>query len=324
MSSLATLFEHIIFALRSTFDSSYDHCIPLQQHKLLVKRTLGEGGFAVVFLVKDLHTGRLFALKRTRIVDSEGEADYAREIDASRRVSSPYVVQFVTTDTIALPAKGCKFGFMLMPLYKNGSLHDRIEIAKARRTPLSADLVVRYFCQICRALLAFHSCDPPLAFRDLKPMNILLTDAGASTASDQPVSNIVLIDLGSVRPARVKITNRNEAVALQDLAAISVTAPFRPPELFSAPSNADIDERTDVWSLGCVLYNMVYGECPFEGTESSALSTPQYPESAVSGMQQVHQLKSLVQFCLHTDIRHRPTVTQVLDRARELGFNCDI
>lgn len=55
------------------------------------------------------------------------------------------------------------------------------------------------------------------------------------------------MDLGSVAPARVQITSRHEALALQELCAETATAPFRAPELFDPPSNGNIDERTDVW-----------------------------------------------------------------------------
>ncbi|ORY49502.1 hypothetical protein BCR33DRAFT_637923, partial [Rhizoclosmatium globosum] len=97
----------------------------------------------------------------------------------------------------------------------------------------------------------------PLAFRDLKPANILL-DASSNRA--------LLIDLGSVSPARLRLTSRRESVALQELCAETVTAPFRAPELFDPKSDQVIDERTDVWAYGCTLWALAYGCSPFDGS----------------------------------------------------------
>jgi serine/threonine kinase 16 len=71
----------------------------------------------------------------------------------------------------------------------------------------------------------------------LKPANILLN------VDHEPV----LSDLGSVAPARVKLSSRKDALAFQELCAQTVTAPFRAPEMFDPPSNGTIDEKTDVW-----------------------------------------------------------------------------
>jgi serine/threonine kinase 16 len=71
----------------------------------------------------------------------------------------------------------------------------------------------------------------------MKPANILLDAQGEA----------VLMDLGSVTEARLQLKSRREAISLQDLCAETVTAPFRPPELFDPPSHGLIDESTDVW-----------------------------------------------------------------------------
>jgi serine/threonine kinase 16 len=72
------------------------------------------------------------------------------------------------------------------------------------------------------------------------------------------------MDLGSVSPARVRITSRREAMALQELCAETVTAPFRAPELFEPRSDMIVDEKTDVWAFGCTVYAMAYRTSPCE------------------------------------------------------------
>ncbi|CAM9457431.1 unnamed protein product, partial [Hapterophycus canaliculatus] len=74
----------------------------------------------------------------------------------------------------------------------------------------------------------------------------------------------VLMDFGSVAPAERRIRGRTDALAAQDEAAVHSTLPFRAPELFDVASDANLDQRTDVWSLGCLLYALRYGFSPFE------------------------------------------------------------
>jgi serine/threonine kinase 16 len=93
-----------------------------------------------------------------------------------------------------------------------------------------------------------------MAHYDLKPGNVLLSD------SNTPV----LMDFGSVRPARQQISSRREALQLQEFASINCTMPYRAPELWEPPSHCTIDERVDSWSLGCVLYALCYGRSPFD------------------------------------------------------------
>ena len=76
-----------------------------------------------------------------------------------------------------------------------------------------------------------------MAFRDLKPANVLIGDN----------NDAVLMDLGSVTNARIKLESRKDALALYDYCAETVTAPFRPPELYDPPSIGQVDESSDIW-----------------------------------------------------------------------------
>jgi serine/threonine kinase 16 len=74
------------------------------------------------------------------------------------------------------------------------------------------------------------------------------------------------MDLGSVAHDKVYINNRKEALALQEICAETCTAPFRAPELFEPNTGSLITENVDVWSLGCTVYALAYGESPFDGS----------------------------------------------------------
>jgi len=94
-----------------------------------------------------------------------------------------------------------------------------------------------------------------------------------------------------------------------------VTAPFRPPELFQVSSDALLDVRTDVFSLGCTLYTMLYRTYPFDGSATAALSgryqlpdTPSYPAA----------LKTLMAEMLAVDLAARPWLKTVIQRLQAL------
>ncbi|XP_032257651.1 serine/threonine-protein kinase 16 isoform X3 [Halichoerus grypus] len=146
---------------------------------------------------------------------------------------------------------------------------------------------------------------------DLKPTNILLGDEG------QPV----LMDLGSMNQACIHVEGSRQALALQDWAAQRCTISYRAPELFSVQSHCVIDERTDVWSLGCVLYAMMFGEGPydmvFQKGDSVALavqnqlSIPQSPRHSSA-------LRQLLTSMMTVDPQQRPPIPVLLSRLEAL------
>jgi serine/threonine kinase 16 len=141
------------------------------------------------------------------------------------------------------------------------------------------------------------SLSPPLAFRDLKPANILLDG-----------SNIVLSDLGSVAIARVEIKSRKDGIELADLCQSSVTAPYRAPELFDPPTNSFVTEASDIWALGCTLYAMAYREPPFDGTLTATIGAKiTFPDVDDYGA----HFRGLLKGILQTQPGARPTITQV-------------
>lgn len=129
---------------------------------------------------------------------------------------------------------------------------------KAKKEFFSTSDVLQIFRQLCAGLKHMHGLVPPYAHNDVKPGNVILT----RRKGQAPLA--ILMDFGSARPARKQIRSRSEALQLQEWASEHCSAPFRAPELWDCPSDADIDERTDIWSLGCTLYAIMYGVSPFE------------------------------------------------------------
>ncbi|KAJ3082270.1 Serine/threonine-protein kinase 16, partial [Physocladia obscura] len=221
--------------------------ISVKGRRFAVVRRLGEGGFAFVFLVSEATPGgpELYALKRVRVQLAEHEARLRAEVRIHERLrahAAPHlhVVRLVDADIVrgshlvSAPASALELpllaeGRLLLPYYDQGSLQDLIDSATS---PLPLQRILLIATAIADGLLSFQfvhlpclsdanktnmptnyspfsNLSPPLAFRDLKPANVLLC----------PKHTAVLIDLGSVAPARVSLSSRRDAIALQELCA---------------------------------------------------------------------------------------------------------
>lgn len=109
--------------------------------------------------------------------------------------------------------------------------------------------------------------------RDLKPNNILL-----NKITDKKDNNNyyyynsyyipIIIDLGSCRPREFLVDSKALCTDIQEDSERICTASYRPPELFDVPLNIYLDDRCDVWSLGCTFYFILFGICPFESIEN--------------------------------------------------------
>eukprot|EP00057_Strongylocentrotus_purpuratus_P034663 XP_796127.3 PREDICTED: serine/threonine-protein kinase 16 isoform X1 [Strongylocentrotus purpuratus] len=221
--------------------------------RFYVMKRLGEGGFSVVDQVED-EVGEKFALKRIQCHGAEDDRQAKKEAE--------YHCQFKHKNLIGLEEWGSVKGkegvteiLLVLPLFKRGTLQDELDKMKADGRCMAEERIWRIFKGVCEGIKALHTAKPkPLAHRDMKPGNVMLAE------DDTPV----IMDFGSMGEARIEVKGRSEACALQDLAAEKCSMLFRAPELFHVDSHCIVEEKVDIWSLGCVLFNMAYLHSPFE------------------------------------------------------------
>ncbi|KAJ3382720.1 Serine/threonine-protein kinase 16 [Lobulomyces angularis] len=278
----------------------------INNKKYKVIKCLGEGGFSYVYLVIEPTTNARFALKRIKVQLPEHEERLISEVKNHSKVESKYVLKLV--DSMLLKDNFNQKiieGFLILPFYKNGTCQNLIEnLGDGEYLPIGK--ILELTLDIIKGLETFHENN--LAFRDLKPANVLLTDEGQG----------VLMDLGSVADFYCKINSRKEASALAELCAETCTAPFRAPELFDPTSSGVITGVSDIWSLGCTIFALAYRNSPYDGSATAAIGGRiSYPtERDIYGT----KFREYVESILVTDPSSRPSASQVR-RTTEMYLN---
>jgi serine/threonine-protein kinase len=208
-----------------------------------IERELGQGGMATVYLARDRQHGRQVAVKvlRPDFCAEFGHGRFLGEIRLAAGLSHPHIVPLYDSgDTGAVP-------FYVMPYVEGESLRSRLD----RDGRLPVDEAVRLAREIADALDYAHRRG--IIHRDIKPENVLLQH-----------SHAVVTDFGVARAVSVAVGER------QTQAGGTVGTPaYMSPE--QAGGEPGVDGRADIYSLGCVLFEMLTGEPPLLG--SSPLST---------------------------------------------------
>ncbi|HWP35915.1 MAG TPA: protein kinase [Gemmatimonadales bacterium] len=206
-----------------------------------LERELGQGGMAVVFLAQDLRHDRRVAVKvlRPDISAEIGAERFLREIKMAAGLTHPHILPVFDSGE----ADGLLF--YVMPNMEGNSLRERLD--RERQLPLEDAL--RITREVASALDYAHRHN--VVHRDIKPENILLHEGAAMVAD---------FGIGKAVSGEGSITQTGMTVG---------TPAYMSPE--QASGEREIDGRSDLYSLGCVLYEMLTGEPPFTGPTAQAI-----------------------------------------------------
>jgi serine/threonine-protein kinase len=203
-----------------------------------VEREIGHGGAAEVYLADDLRHGRRVAVKllRPEVARALGPARFTREISVAARLSHPHI--------LALHEAGESEGllFYVMPWVEGESLRTRLE----REGALPVEEAVALAEQVAAAL--DHAHRNGVVHRDIKPENILL-QGGQAVVADFGIA------LAATAAQGERITGTGIVIG---------TPAYMSPE--QAAGQADLDGRSDLYSLACVLFELLTGSLPWRGT----------------------------------------------------------
>ena len=214
-----------------------------------IERELGRGGFATVFLAHDLRHDRSVALKvlHADLAAALGADRFKQEIRLAARLQHPHILGVHDSGETAHQL------WFTMPFIAGETLRARL----GRERQLAIDETIRIGIEVAGALDYAHR--QGVIHRDIKPENILLSEGHALVA-----------DFGIARALR--------ADALTQTGMAMGTPAYMSPEQSSGSST--VDARTDVYALGCVLYEMLVGEPPFTGPTAQAVLSRAMTETA--------------------------------------------
>jgi len=208
-----------------------------------IERELGHGAMATVYLARDVRLNREVAIKvlLPELGFVLGPERFRREIEVATKMSHPHILPIYDSGEAAGEL------YYVMPYVAGESLRARL----FRERQLSLDESLRIAAEVASAL--DHSHRHGIIHRDIKPENILLEDGQALVADFGIARAVSAVGEG-------KLTSTGISLG---------TPAYMSPEQGMADSN--LDGRTDIYSLGCVLYEMLAGSPPFTGRTTQAL-----------------------------------------------------
>jgi serine/threonine protein kinase/tetratricopeptide (TPR) repeat protein len=220
------------------------------QGRYRLDRELGAGGMATVYLAHDVKHERDVAIKvlRDDVAQSVGRERFLREIQLAARLSHPHILPLFDSGD----ADGTLY--YVMPVVTGESLRDRL--TRERHIPIAE--AVRFAVEIAGALEHAHRAD--VVHRDVKPENILLQDGHA-----------LLADFGIGKAIDDASTGTLTQVGMN----VGTPAYMSPEQAVGE----DVDGRSDLYSLACVLYEMLVGEPPFTGPTVQAVIAKRFVQT---------------------------------------------
>jgi serine/threonine protein kinase/tetratricopeptide (TPR) repeat protein len=222
----------------------------ISHYRILEK--LGEGGMGVVYKAEDTKLGRPVALKvlpRQALVTDEDKTRFAREAQAAASLSHPNVAMIHEFDEVDDPTTGGKFAFIAMEYVDGETVKQKIKpVGAIHESPLPLDELLKIAIAVAEGLAKAH--EKGIIHRDIKSDNVMISRDGV----------VKIMDFGLAEIAgRSRVTKEGMTVG---------TVAYMSPE---QALGEKLDQRTDIWSLGVVMYEMITGRLPFSGDYEQAI-----------------------------------------------------
>ncbi|KAG7452220.1 uncharacterized protein BT62DRAFT_960247 [Guyanagaster necrorhizus] len=281
--------------------------IAVNKFNVQVERYLSQGGFAHVYLVRTatpVYNTTHHVLKRIAVPNEGMLTEVKQEVDVMRLLKGhPNIVHLIDAAWHRLP-NGTYEVFILMEFCPGGGIIDMMN--RRLRERLTEAEILTIFVDVCEGVAHMHNSRPPLLHRDLKVENILQASA----------TSYKLCDFGSAATVSKVPTNTQELRALEADLNRHTTLQYRAPEMVDLYLRRPVDEKSDVWALGVLLYKLCYYTTPFEEHGPLAIlnvsyKIPPYPVYSL-------QMNALIASMLREHGTHRPSVFELLTSVHKL------
>jgi eukaryotic-like serine/threonine-protein kinase len=255
-----------------------------------IESKLGEGGMGVVYKARDTQLDRVVAIKvlpHDKVADPDRKQRFIQEAKAASALNHPGIV------TVHDIRSNAGIDFIVME-YAAGRTLDRIIPARGLGIPQA----MRYGVQIADALAKAHEAG--IIHRDLKPSNVIVTDDDRVKILDFGLAKL----LDPVEDAAAEA--RTRGAPLTEAGVVVGTAAYMSPE---QAEGKKIDARSDIFSFGAVLYEMITGRRPFVGDSSLSVlakilnEDPAAPSGILPSLP--HEVERLILRCLRKDPARR-------------------
>ncbi|MHC4115942.1 MAG: protein kinase domain-containing protein [Planctomycetota bacterium] len=256
---------------------------------------IGRGGMGVVYLARDTKLDRSVAIKSMPAKladDSTARMRFHREARLLASLNHPNIA------VIHEIVEEEDTGYLVLEYVPGQTLAQRIA-----RKPLELKEALSIGEQIAKAVLAAH--EKGVIHRDLKPRNIKI----------MPEGRVKVLDFGLAKPAAGQAASQ-DTVVTQVGSIIGTPAYMSPEQIRGDP----IDQRTDIWSFGCVLYEMLTGKRPFEGktvSDTVAHILERQPDWRALPQNTPANVKTLLRRCLEKESNQR--LRDIADAVTEIN-----
>ena len=257
-------------------------------------KLLGEGGYGYVYQVSDSQ-GNKYALKKMNILSQTQYQNIIHEVRIWKQISNcPNIVKMIDA------SENKKEVDILMELCTEGSLLDFINNSESN---ISETIALKIIRDIANGLIGMHSQNPPIAHRDVKIENVLRFG-----------NTFKLCDFGScsidvmIPEKETKDSKRDKF----DIYERNTTFMYRPPEMVDEYGSFPVNEKVDIWALGCILYAILFKQQPFQDAQKLTIIKGDYyiPKGAQNYSSKIFDF---IRLMLTPDPRIRPSAKDIVN-----------
>lgn len=267
--------------------------------KYIEEKLLGEGGFGYVYLVlPEIDQTKQFALKKINILDKNSVSHIKKEVSLWKSISNhPNIVKLIDYEI------NNETGLILMEYSSKGSLFKYInDVLIENNQNIDERLALGILKDITSGVNHMHTSQvKPVQHRDIKIENVLIIDGYYK-----------LCDFGSSSQETLTPSLDSKAKIKEEYSVYEKTTTFmyRPPEMVDEYLKLNVNEKVDVWQLGCLLYCLLYKKHPFFDAQKSTISKAFYhfPYSGVYS----EKIDDLIRLMLSQSPEERPSASEIL------------